>query len=133
MALESSVACPEIVKFSPWIISSRDGLLGELFKEIANASLNIDLVEPELPKKIPVLQYIKKKVSRYATRKPKRAKLSKRLKAFAGHLAILGKFASFAEFLSIPGAGTAKQLTQAASESVGSMLSSLNSHSKCNT
>lgn len=41
-ALRKPGNAPEIVRFLPWLISSREGLLKELFTEITKAALRID-------------------------------------------------------------------------------------------
>lgn len=41
-AFRESTDAPEIVRFLPWLISSREGLLTELFTEITKAALRIE-------------------------------------------------------------------------------------------
>jgi predicted KAP-like P-loop ATPase len=108
-ALRKSGSPPEIVKFSPWLISSRYGLLGELFREVGKAALQIDLIEEEAPEEAGFRALIQRasRLRRHADREARRKRLSKALGAFAGSLARAGKLAEMAELLGVPYAGLA--------------------------
>ena len=70
---------PEIIRFSPWLISFRDVLLDELFGELSVAVSKIEghVIES------------------------KEAKLANSMRRFAGHLSKLSKLAAVAEVLDV--------------------------------
>ncbi|MCC6789675.1 MAG: hypothetical protein IT547_17720 [Hyphomonadaceae bacterium] len=112
-ALLKADAPPQTVKFSPWLISSRDGLLMELFREIGQAALKIDLVPDETEMPAGFLDSLRGK-ARALDRSAQRKRLRRNLAAFAGSLSRVGKLAEMAEVLGVPYAGLAGRGMQAA-------------------
>lgn len=107
-ALKDIESAPEIVKFSPWIISSRDALLVELFREIAQAASKIDLIEVDSSNGS----------SRADERSENRANLKKKLHSYGNHLAKIGKIAGLANLFGVPYAELAEKGLSAVSEAV---------------
>lgn len=93
---------PEVIRFLPWLISSREGLLRELFVEIAKAALRIESEE------IPLNGWRKPLAQIWPSRHSAQARQKRRLKSlfsqFSSRLVQAGKLA---ELFGIPGAGTA--------------------------
>lgn len=113
-AFESLPQPPEIIKFSPWLISTRSALLSELFKSIAAAALKIPLIDTpsELDKKKFKDRLLTKKSSK---RDAEKRNLSKAIHSFGNHMSRLGQYAQLAEVL-IPGAATAGSALRAGGE-----------------
>lgn len=99
---------PEIVKFSPWLISSRDALLDQLFSEIAKAVSKIASDSSDKVKK--------KKIDKAVFKKAQSKKIIDKLSSFSGQLSGASKVALFAEILGIPYAGMASKALGAAGE-----------------
>lgn len=93
---------PEIIRFSPWLISFRDVLLDELFGELSVAVSKIEghVIES------------------------KEAKLANSMRRFAGHLSKLSKLASVAEVLGLPFAGLLEKTAASTGEAIESFASS---------
>ena len=103
-ALKSHSQPPEIIKFSPWLISTRSALLGELFQSVAAAALKVPLIEN--PEKSPTLTLKDKLLSKTPfKRNAKKRELSKAINSFGNNIARLGRFADVAEVLGLPYAG----------------------------
>jgi hypothetical protein len=107
---------PEIVRFLPWLISSRQALLKELFPEIIKAALRIESEEPannwraKLSKRLGFNRY-----STYSTRKKK---LKELFSKFSGRLVQAGKVADAF------GASGSTAIVQASKHSIDSWLES---------
>lgn len=116
-ALGDTSQPPEVIKFSPWLISTRAALLGELFQSIAVAALKIPLQEDASAK--PTLR--EKVLSKTSlNRSAKKKELEKSLNAFGKHISNLSKIANVAEALGVPYAGTAGKALQAGGGAVSS-------------
>jgi predicted KAP-like P-loop ATPase len=118
-ALRASSQPPEVIKFSPWLISTRSALLDELFQSLAAAALKIPLIEIPAEFSVPNLKarlFSKVQFKRNASK----SALSKTINAFGGHISRLGKYAGVAEILGIPYAGFAGKTFQAGAEAVSS-------------
>lgn len=100
-SLEGRSNAPKIVKFSPWLISTRSALLGELFQSIATAALEIPLTESSEASR-------KKGLKNWSwlNRDAKKRELSNAINKFGSHISKLGQFAEVAETLGIPYANT---------------------------
>jgi hypothetical protein len=115
-ALQGSKNAPAIVKFSPWLISSRDGLLSELFREIGIAASSLEPSEAPLPKirrPADLLKWWRTRQER-AKKRARQDRLKRSLTSFAGNLSRIGKLAEMAEVLGVPYAGLAGRGMQAA-------------------
>ena len=116
-ALESHPQPPEIIKFSPWLISTRSALLGELFQSVAVAALKIPLIENLEEPSAQTLKY--KLLSKNPfKRDANKRKLTKALNAFGGHMSKLGKLAGVAELFGIPYAGIARKTFRASGDAI---------------
>lgn len=115
-ALLSREAAIEIVRFSPWLITSRDALLKELFAEIGKAALRVEIPEP----KVGFLDKIKRSVfpDRFDQRRARRERLKRLFTNFSSHLSRVGKAAEIAGALGLPGAGTIDTATEAGSKAL---------------
>lgn len=108
-ALRSSNDAPEIMNFSPWLISSRDALLGELFREIAEASARISLVDdqPDCGSSIKLVD--KSRIlfnrARGRYRVDHHEHLKSLLASFCERLTQVSKIAALAELAGAPWAG----------------------------
>jgi predicted KAP-like P-loop ATPase len=103
---------PEIVRFLPWLISSREGLLKELFTEIIAKALNIESSEPVEGWRKRTLQ--KLGWQRYSTQAKHKKRLKSLLSKFSTRLVQAGKLA---DLLGAAGAGAAAEAgTNAAEE-----------------
>ena len=113
-ALSELEDAPEVVRFLPWLINSRDGLLGELFSEISRAALRIESLEPE-PK-----GWRKQLASfwprRYSAQVARKKALKKQFSRFSSHLVQAGKVV---EAFGLPWVGKA---TEAGKKSVDQWL-----------
>lgn len=118
-SLQSHCKPPEIVKFSPWLISTRSALLGELFQSVAVAALKIPLLEASEEPLEPTL------INRLLSKTPlkrdgNKRDLSKVLNSFGNHISKLSKLAEVAELFGLPYAGIAGKTLQAGSEAISS-------------
>ena len=99
---------PEIVHFSPWLIRSREGMLIELFVELADASSKIELKEPAHAEPLSKVERIKSKFGIGANRRTRSSQnLTKRIQSFSGHLNRLSSLAKVAAWAGTPGAAIA--------------------------
>lgn len=96
---------PEIVRFLPWLISSREGLLKELFTEITKAALRIDSVEPPATRWKRTLRIIWP--DRHSAESTRKKKLKKLFARFSSRLVQAGKVA---ELFGLVGAGTVAEV-----------------------
>ncbi len=117
---------PEVVQFSPWLISSRGGLLRELFGEIAKASLRIDAVDDHADGKTGFFRRVAGglRSKRYGTRELRRRSLRALFDRFSGRLTAVSKVADIAAAFELPGAGVAGAAIRAGTEAVGSLTGS---------
>lgn len=108
--LRKAKDAPEIVRFSPWLISSRDALLSELFSEIGRAIAKIDLVEdPESSRNwIDRIRAFGSKHLPWGRRYARRRRLiDKRFAEFQRAMATVGRVADAAALAGVPWASTA--------------------------
>lgn len=113
-ALRQPENAPEIIRFLPWLISSREGLLKELFTEITKAAIRIDSGEAPLAWwQRPLARVWPKRYSAQAVRKQKLKLLFSR---FSSRLVQAGKLA---ELFGLTGAGAA---TEAGTRSINEWL-----------
>ncbi|MBU1287910.1 MAG: KAP family NTPase [Alphaproteobacteria bacterium] len=107
-SLLASDPTPEVIRFSPWLISSHDGLLVELFRELASAASRIDL-KPAADKARPTLtEKMRLRIGFHKDRREvERQQLTNRLQKFSDHLNRLGALATVAEAFGTPWAGLA--------------------------
>ncbi len=82
---------PEIVRFLPWLISSRDGLLEELFTEILNAASKIESSEEPAGWKEKALERLG--MHRHSSLSARKRKLSRLFSGFSTRLVQAGKVA----------------------------------------
>jgi hypothetical protein len=99
---------PEIVKFSPWLISSRDTLLDQLFSEIIKAVSKIGANSSKKGKK--------KKENSAIFKKDQSKRIAEKLSSFSNQLSAAGKVALFAEAFGVPFAGMASRALEAAGD-----------------
>jgi predicted KAP-like P-loop ATPase len=97
-ALHSTEDAPEIVRFLPWLINSREGLLKELFTEITEAALHIDVDEVQ---DRGWRKYVW--TGHHSQQAERKKKLKKLLSQFSSRLVQAGKLA---ELSGLVGAGT---------------------------
>ncbi len=119
-ALKNYDNAPEVIKFSPWLISSREGLLSELFRELVDATGKIELKEissKETPEHFKWFreQYHNRK--RLAARKA----LKSQMESFSSHLVKVGHIAKLAEFAGVSGASIVGESAVKAGEKVKSL------------
>lgn len=105
---------PEIVRFLPWLISSREGLLRELFPEIIKAAFRIDSREAPVGWRAWLPKFLGS--YRYSFLNLRRKKLKRLFSKFSGRLVQAGKLADLA---GLPGSGAA---TQAGTSVIASWL-----------
>lgn len=118
-ALKSHPEPPEIIKFSPWLISTRSALLGELFQSVATSALQIPLTETH--EEPPAQTFKDKLLSKTPLKRDaNKRKLHKALNAFGGHVSKLSKFADVAELFGIPYAGIAGKTFRASGDVISS-------------
>lgn len=104
-SLRQSENAPEIIRFLPWLINSRDGLLSELFAEITKAAISIDSDAVHVG-------WWKEKVSkawpkRHSAQKARKRRIGGLLSRFSSRLVQAGKLA---EVFGLPGAGVATEV-----------------------
>lgn len=104
-ALLKAESAPEVIRFLPWLISSRDGMLKELFAEISKSAIRIDLEEP--PQK--GLKKVLGKIwpHRHSAQKSRKRRLRKLLSRFSSRLVNAGKLA---EAFGLAGVGVAAEV-----------------------
>lgn len=118
-ALKTSSQSPEIVKFSPWLISTRSALLSELFQSIGTAALKIPSIEDSTES--PAQKLMDRLLSKTPFKRDgNKRKLSKALNTFGRHISKLGKLADIAELLGMPWAGVAGKTFRAGGEAISS-------------
>ena len=108
---EESDNPPEIVQFSPWLISSREALLIELFQEIALAAEKIDDSHSQTKTEEPKNWKFWEKQS-----VQDKNKLKSSLSKYSKHLALAGKVATLAGDLGLPGGGLAGRALEGSSK-----------------
>ncbi len=123
--LSSFEKAPEVVRFLPWLISSRDALLQELFAEIAKAALRIDLKDAPDPSTATWLQRGKGwfKPNRHSVREERRKKLENLFETFSSRLAAVGKLTEIAATLGVPLASGIGSSIGAGSDAASRLLS----------
>lgn len=104
-ALSKSGNAPEVVRFLPWLISSRDGLLQELFTEITKAVLRVDSRELQLKGWRSFLGYIWPK--RYSAQAVRKRKIKGLFSRFSSRLVQAGKMV---ELFGLPGVGAVMEV-----------------------
>lgn len=109
--LRKSKDAPEIVRFLPWLISSREGLLKELFTEISKAALRIDTSDMQVGWWRKILGYIWPR--RYSVQAVRKKRLKGLFSRFSSRLVQAGKLA---ELFGLAGAGTAMEVGKRAAE-----------------
>ncbi|HKY22046.1 MAG TPA: P-loop NTPase fold protein [Vicinamibacterales bacterium] len=123
-ALRGQEIPPEVVRFLPWLISSRHALLKELFSEIAKAALRIDLLEA--PDQTPETSWTRltKKLrgARHSEREARRKDLELLFEKFSSRLAAVGKLADVASALGVPLAGSVSSGVGAGTEAAAKLL-----------
>jgi len=110
-ALRKPGSASEIVRFLPWLISSREGLLKELFTEITKAALRIDAGDVQVHGWKKLRGHIWP--SRYSAQALRKRKIKGLFSRFSSRLVQAGKLA---ELLGLSGAGTAMEAGKRAAE-----------------
>jgi len=119
-ALKARPETPEIVRFSPWLISTRAALLSELFQTVAIAALKIPLIENSA--EAPALSLKDKLLSKTPLKRDaNNRKLLKAINSFGGHLSKIGKFANAVEMMGVPYAGAAGKAASASGEALSNV------------
>lgn len=123
-ALRGQEKPPEVVRFLPWLISSRKALLKELFAEIAKGALQIELFET--PDQTPETRWTKWRKQwvpdRHTEREARRKKLENLFEKFSSRLTAVGKLADVASALGVPMAGSVSSGVGAGSEAAAKLL-----------
>jgi hypothetical protein len=113
-ALRRVESAPEVVRFLPWLIRAREGLLKELFTEINKAAARIEADEPQHGLWAGLLAKVRPE--HYSARSIRRRRLRDLFSKFSSRLVQAGKFA---ELFGLPGAGIA---TEAGKRSIDEWL-----------
>ncbi|MGN2247712.1 P-loop NTPase fold protein [Frateuria sp. GZRR35] len=103
-ALSQLEYAPEVIRFLPWLIRSREGLLKELFSEINKAAVHIET--DELPLGWWAGALAKVWPRRYSARAIRRARLRALFSRFSSRLIQAGKLV---DLFALPGAGVAAE------------------------
>lgn len=103
-ALRQFENAPEIIRFLPWLISSRDGLLKELFIEITRAAIRIDSEVVQRGRWKTLMGKVWPQ--RYSARSLRKRYLKGLFSRFSSRLTHAGKLA---ELFGLTGAGVATQ------------------------
>lgn len=127
--LRQASPAPEIIEYSPWLVGSRDDLLGHLFDELANAATKIDPIEPEDSLDLSWRESLVKKVRgdghvRLRRKEQLKTKLSGKLKAFGAVAGGLSKAIKASAAIGVPYTDAASAMADQAGETARSLFSS---------
>lgn len=114
---------PEVVHYLPWLIGSRDALLKELFHDVMEASLRIDVNDSAEERQATIWQKALGRFNpdRLGAREERRKRLRDAFEKFGGHLGSLGKAAELADALGVPYANKAAGALDAAKEGMSKL------------
>ena len=103
-ALRTSAKPPEVIHFLPWLISSRNALLRELFSEITRAALRIELIPARAPRTRSTWAKFKEFVTpaRHSEREARREKIEDLFSKLSSRLAPIGAVVGVAGKLGMP-------------------------------
>lgn len=119
-SLTAAQGAPEIVHFSPWLIRSQEGMLVELFGELAVAASKIELSDPQDVKPLSRVQRVQAYFEFGKDRRTRDSyRLAKRIQSFSGYLNRLSALAKVAAWANVPGAAIAADGAGVASNATG--------------
>lgn len=129
-ALREGKPAPEIIAYSPWLVGSRDDLLGHLFDELSDAASRIDPIQPvDMPPPQTWRDWITKHLrgdAYYRLKRKERLKkqLGGKLKAFGAVAGGLARLIRSSAVLGVPHTETAGTIVDRAGDGARSIFSS---------